>query len=89
MEKYSYRSFQTFEDKLEDIRKADPKGYTRIQQVIDRLLVNPGDADGKIHGRYHGKLKKYVGRKDYRMIYYWRELCGKEKRRLELACEHR
>ncbi len=88
MEKYIYKPSEAFVDKLDDIRKTDPKGYTRIQQVIDRLLVNPGDADGKMHGRYHGKLKKYVGRKDYRLIYYWCELCRKENRRLESTCEH-
>jgi mRNA-degrading endonuclease RelE of RelBE toxin-antitoxin system len=88
MEKYPYRPSEAFADKLDDIRKIDPKGYTRIQQVIDRLLVNPGDADGKMHGRYHGKLKKYVGRKDYRLIYDWCELCRKENRRLISACEH-
>ena len=88
MEKYLYRPSEAFAEKLDDIRKTDPKGYTRIQQVIDRLLVNPGDADGKMHGPYHGKLKKYVGLKDYRLIYYWCELCRKENRRLESACEH-
>jgi hypothetical protein len=147
MEKYLYKPSQAFADKLDDIKKTDPKAYTRIQQVIDRLLVNPGDADGKMHGRYQGeeprqrvgasskekarldwghsthnraihlraqltcnstrtcfsrrtrngrrhylafsrKLKKYVGRKDYRLIYYWCELCRKENRRLESACEH-
>lgn len=87
MEKYLYKPSDAFADKLDHIRKTNPKGYTRIQQVIDRLLVNPGDADGKMHGQYHGKLKKYVGRKDYRLIYDWCELCRKENRRLESACE--
>ena len=36
----------------------------------------------------YDKLKKYVGRKDYRLIYYWCELCRKENKRLESACEH-
>jgi hypothetical protein len=88
MEKYIYRPSEAFANKLDNIRKTDPKGYTRIQQVIDRLLVNPGDADGKMHGRYRGRFKKYVGHKDYRLIYYWCELCRKENRRLESACEH-
>jgi hypothetical protein len=51
MEKYLYKPSEAFADKLDGIRKIDPKGYTRIQQVIDRLLVNPGDADGVMHGR--------------------------------------
>ncbi len=88
MEKYLYKPSEAFANKLDHIRKTNPKGYTRIQQVIDRLLVNPGDADGKMHGRYHGKLKKYVGRRDYRLIYDWCELCRKENRRLESVCEH-
>jgi hypothetical protein len=87
MEKYLYKPSQAFADKLEDIRKTDLKGYSRIQQVIDRLLVNPGDADGKMHGQYHGRLKKYVGRNDYRVIYYWCEVCRKENKRLESTCE--
>ena len=87
MGKYLYKPSEAFADKLDDIKKIDPKGYDRIQQVIDRLLANPGDADGKMHGEYHGRMKKYVGRNNYRLIYYWCELCRKENRRLESACE--
>lgn len=76
-----------FSMKLEKIRKSDPAGYSRIKGVIDRLLVNPSDSDGKMHGRHNGRLKKYVGRRDYRLIYYWCELCRKENRRLESTCE--
>jgi hypothetical protein len=50
MDKYIYKPSEAFADKLDDIKKTDPKGYTRIQRVIHRLLVNPSDADGKMHG---------------------------------------
>jgi len=40
-----------------------------------------------MRGIYHGRYKKYVGRRDYRLIYYWCELCRKENRRLEKQCE--
>ena len=53
MEKFLYRPSEAFADKLDNIKKNDQKGYTRIKQVIDRLLVNPGDADGIMVGRIH------------------------------------
>ncbi|NIQ96005.1 MAG: toxin, partial [Desulfuromonadales bacterium] len=82
MKKFSYHPTGGFASKLEKIRKQDPPGHSRILRVIDRLLLNPGDADGKMHGVYHGRLKKYVGRRDYRLIYHWCELCRKENRRM-------
>lgn len=85
-----YRFFPTehFAARLEKIRRQDPPGHRRILEVIDRLLVTPGDADGTMHGVHHGRLKKYVGRRDYRLIYHWCELCRKEKRKLEESCNH-
>jgi hypothetical protein len=41
-----------------------------------------------MHGLHHGRMKKYVGRRDYRLIYYWCEECRKENRRLEDKCGH-
>ena len=38
-------------------------------------------------GLYNGRLKKYVGRRDYRIIYYWCQLCRKENRRLDKNCD--
>jgi hypothetical protein len=83
---YSYFPTPVFAAKLEKIKKQDPPGHARILRVIDRLLLHPGDADGRMHGVHHGRLKKYVGRCDYRLIYYWCELCTKENRRLEDQC---
>ena len=85
---YSYTPTKLFTQKLENIKLTDPSGYERIIKVIDRLLINPNDADGKMHGLYNGRLKKYVGRGGYRLIYYWCELCHKENRRLESVCEN-
>ena len=84
---YIYNPTEHFSKKLEQVKSSDPHGYERIQQVIQRLLVKPGDGDGKMQGLYKGRLKKYVGRKDYRLIYYWCELCHKENRKLEKSCE--
>ena len=42
MGKYLYKPSEAFADKLDNIKRIDPKGYDRIQQVIDRLLTNPG-----------------------------------------------
>ena len=81
-----YRPTEQFTRKLEKVKGFDPEGYKRIRQVIDRLLEDPGDADGKMHGIYNGRFKKYVGRRDYRIIYHWCELCRKENRRLEKHC---
>lgn len=88
MEKYIYYPSEEFAAKLEKINKTDPPGFERIMKVIDRLLVNPDDADGKMHGVHKGRFKKYVGRRDYRLIYYYCELCKKVNRRLESVCDY-
>ena len=85
---YLYTPTKLFTVKLENIKLTDPSGYERITKVIDRLLINPNDADGKMHGLYNGRFKKYVGRSRYRLIYYWCELCRKENRRLDKVCEN-
>ncbi len=82
-----YRPTEHFSRKLEKVKHADPAGYKRIWQVIERLLAEPEDADGKMHGLYNGRFKKYVGRKEYRIIYHWCQLCRKENRRLEKSCD--
>ena len=82
-----YQPTERFSRKLQQVKQSDPHGYKRIRQVIERLLVEPDDADGKMHGLYRGRFKKYVGRGDYRIIYYWCRLCRKENRRLEEECE--
>ena len=85
---YSYRPTAGFTKKLEKVKDRDPSGYERINNVIGRLLVAPGDADGKMVGIYSGRLKKYVGRKDYRLIYQWCEICRKENRKIENKCNN-
>jgi len=82
-----YKPTALFEKKLNQLKGTDPSGYERIKNVIGRLLIHPSDADGKMHGIYHGRLKKYVGRKDYRIIYHWCELCRKENQRIEKQCK--
>ena len=82
-----YQPTEHFSRKLERIKLSDPPGYKRIQQVIERLLAEPDDADGKMHGLYRGRYKKYVGKRDYRVIYYWCKLCRKENSRLEKECD--
>lgn len=86
--KYLYEPTEMFTEKLERIKLNDPSGYDRIIKVRDRLLKNPIDADGKMHGIYNGRFKKYVGRSGYRIIYYWCELCRKENRKLDKTCDH-
>ena len=86
MNRYVYQPTDSFATKLEKIRHQDPGGHGRIVQVIDRLLERPGDADGWMHGVYQGKLKKYVGRRDYRLVYQWCEECRKHAKKLEEHC---
>jgi len=86
MSTYTFHSTEKFAEKLEEIEKRDPSGYQRIRRVIDRLLETPGDADGRMHGPHHGRLKKYVGRRDYRLIYQWCEKCRKEAKKLAEHC---
>lgn len=82
-----YQPTEHFSKKLEKIRHSDPSGYRRIWQVVERLIEEPDDADGKMHGLYQGRYKKYVGRRDYRIIYYWCKLCRKENRRVTKECD--
>ena len=83
MSTFTYHPTEKFTVKLENIGRRDPGGHERIQQVIDRLLDHPDDADGWMPGVHHGRLKKYVGRRDYRLIYHWCEQCRKEARKME------
>ena len=85
---YIYHPTEQFSGKLSRIKETHPEGYERIQKVIERLLKNPDDADGQMRGPHRGTFKKYVGRRDYRIIYYYCELCRKANRRLNDACEH-
>lgn len=87
MSRYLYQPTPHFSARLEKIKAYDPPGYRRIRNVIDRMLENPDVADGQMHGALRGKFKKYVGRGQYRLIYYYCELCRKGNRRLLKACE--
>jgi len=84
---FIYKPMPHFVRKLTQVQGDDPAGHIRINKVIERLLNAPENADGKMRGFYNGRYKKYVGRKDYRLIYYWCRLCRKENRRLEQKCE--
>jgi hypothetical protein len=88
MSQYLYHPTPHFVTKMERLGRQDPPGYRRILKVIARLLERPEDADGRMYGLHHGRLKKYVGRRDYRLIYHWCELCRKENRKLENLCGH-
>jgi hypothetical protein len=78
--KYTYHPTEQFAAKLDNIRRYDPNGHGHIIKVIQRLLDYPSDADGWMHGIHDGRLKKYVGRRDYRLIYRWCEQCRKHVR---------
>lgn len=83
---YFYSPTEHFAARLKKIKAEDSAGYERIMKVIARLLENPGDADGKMHGLYNGRFKKYVGRNDYRLIYSYCAACHKENRRQHESC---
>ena len=87
MTAYRYEATGRFDRKLGRIRESDPEGYRHITRVIERILENPSDADGRMHGAHRHKLKKYVGRGDYRLLYYYCELCRKANRRLPDICQ--
>ena len=84
---YKYYPTRNFAGRLEKIRKKDPVGHERILEVIDRVLEHPGDGDGVMKGEHRGRLKKYVGRRDYRLIYYYCELCRKPNKSLAVVCD--
>jgi len=88
MTPYTYFPTRHFSSKLERIQKQDPSGHRRILSVIERLLHLPSDSDGQMRGAHHGRLKKYVGRRDYRLIYQWCRSCRKKSRRLTEQCTH-
>ena len=80
MDCYTYQATETFSTKLDKIRQRDPEGHSHIISVIGRLLVSPADSDGTMHGVYQGRLKKYVGRSEYRLIYNWCRECRKARK---------
>ena len=88
MVKYIYYPTPNFIVRLEKIKRRDPLGHSRIENVIERLLKNPSAADGRMHGTHHGRYKKYVGRGEYRLIYYYCELCRKQNKHLKEKCAH-
>ncbi len=86
MANYTYHPTPKFLAKMKKIAKLNRPGYQRIQRVIQRLLRAPDDADGMMHGLHHGRYKKYVGRRDYRLIYHWCEICRNEGKKLADEC---
>lgn len=86
MHQFLYHPTPQFTAKLERLGRQDPPGHRRILKVIERLLERPDDADGWMRGLHHGRLKKYVGRRDYRLIYHWCELCRKANKKLAEQC---
>ena len=83
---FIYHPTRTFENKLKKISKSDPQGFSRIKAVVERILQRPGNADGRMQIRHHARYKKYVGRKDYRIIYEWCEVCRKANLKREEKC---
>ena len=88
MKPFEYHPVQTFAAKLHRIERRDHPGFARIMKVIERILLNPDDADGRMRGVHHSRFKKYVGRKDYRLIYEWCELCRKLEKKVEDRCDN-
>ena len=86
-QRFAKLTTKAFEHKLGKIKKSDPQGYQRINKVIGRILDSPQEPDGVMKGVHHNRLKKYVGRGDYRIIYHWCEQCRKEQVTRELQCE--
>ena len=86
MKPFEYHPVHAFIAKLHRIEKRDQPRFSRIKKVIERILLNPEDADGRMHGTHHSRFKKYVGRKDYRLIYEWCELCRKLDKKIEDRC---
>jgi hypothetical protein len=85
-ESFVYLPTDRFGRALEKIRRSDPPGHERIREVMARILANPDDSDGVMTGPHHGKLKKYVGRSEYRIIYNWCASCRRANRHLSEAC---
>ena len=85
--KFNYHPTRRFLQKLKKVSRRDPPGHNRIMEVVKRLLDTPSDSDGKMIGTYHGRLKKYVGKGEYRIIYHWCHECRKARQHLENPCE--
>lgn len=88
MKPFEYHPTREFVTKLQRIEKRDQSGFARIKKVIERILHHPDDADGRMHGIHHSRFKKYVGRRDYRLIYEWCELCRKLEKKIEDRCSN-
>ena len=88
MSDYIFMPTEHFKGRLSRIESHDPPGYGRIMAVIERLLRNPDAADGRMHGPHRGIFKKYVGRREYRLLYYYCELCRKANERRLKECDN-
>ena len=86
MPPFPYYPTPSFAARMTKIEKHHPPGHFGILTVIDRLLANPVDANGGMHGHYQGRLKMYAGRREYCLIYNWCVLCRKDAKKLEDMC---
>jgi len=84
---FSFQPSGHFSKRLENIRRNDPSGYVHIVKVVERLLSEPEDTDGMLSGPHRGKLKKYVGRSGYRIVYNWCAACKKSAVKMHENCE--
>ena len=85
-ESFHYHPTPEFAKKLEKLKGEDPASHARLMGVIDRVLANPADSDGKLHGAHRGKLKKYAGKSQYRIVYSWCRACRKANEHLSVNC---
>ncbi len=86
MSGYNLHHTETFSRKLRKIKQHDLVGFERVEKTLERLAAAPGETDGVLHGPHRGKLKKYVGRGGYRIVYNWCDSCRKSRRHLADKC---
>lgn len=87
VEGFSFQATSHFARKLADLARNDPSAHRRVKGIIDRILERPQENDGQLHGIHRGRLKKYVGRSGWRLVFDWCRACRKANRRQAEACE--
>lgn len=84
--KDNIRYSSKFDKSIKKIKKQAPSRVKRIEQVVNFLIKNPETFDKPLTGKRNYKLEKYVGKKDYRILYRYCNYCIKHKQKDVETC---
>jgi mRNA-degrading endonuclease RelE of RelBE toxin-antitoxin system len=83
----AYKRYTTkkFDKELSKIKNTEDRKH--IGKVMSRLEEDPYNWDGSGEGEWKGSYYKYVGKKGYRIVYAFCELCEKNEHQELVHCD--